>query len=221
MHHHSYFSAVQKSAIGTFISVRVHMRRRDQSICLNLHILSTVWSYGVPDSASYRHISPSERTGSEFVTQAVLWISPSLLSALQIYRTNSQAPTLNCDKKAIKDRLSCCSDAQWCTFIFNFKLPLSHLIRSIGLPLVWPRLPPIVCSNERGDTSLHVQCYRMKVGAVRWTLVWWLQFLNANLIFPTCFYWSLDLINIFISSIFEIKRKRTEFFLRPKSQSSQ
>ncbi len=43
-----------------------HMRRRAQSICLNLHmhILSTVWSYGSARQSLLQTYVPSKRTGS-------------------------------------------------------------------------------------------------------------------------------------------------------------
>lgn len=60
-----------------------HMSCRDWSICLNLHmhILSAVWSYGAPDSPSYRHTS-HQTEPAEFVIQAVPSILPSI-SAIQ------------------------------------------------------------------------------------------------------------------------------------------
>lgn len=84
----------------------VHMRRAEWSICLNLHILSTVWSLGVPDSASYRHTSPSQRTGSWVCHPSCsLHLSITAIHSSEgshIQRkahTNSQAPGLNWIKK--------------------------------------------------------------------------------------------------------------------------
>lgn len=59
---------------------RVHVKWSDQSICLNLHIhiLPTVWSYGVPDSPSYSRTSPRRKPRVVFVIQAVLCIHPSI-----------------------------------------------------------------------------------------------------------------------------------------------
>lgn len=99
------------------------MRRRDRSICLNLHvhILSTVWSYGAPDSPSYRHTSHQKELGAEFVIQAVLCIQSSI-TAIQSSEgshterqswthtnthTNTQALTLNCFKWSIKGQGGC------------------------------------------------------------------------------------------------------------------
>lgn len=80
VHHNSYFSAVQRSAIGTFISVSgTHETKRLEHLSQSTHTHTvTVWSYGAPDSPSYRHTSRQTELGAEFVIQAVLCIHPSI-----------------------------------------------------------------------------------------------------------------------------------------------
>lgn len=129
-----------RKALLAHLSLSVaHMRRRDRSICLNLHIhiLSTVWSYGVPDSPSYRHTSRQRELGAQFVIQAVLCIHSSIaviqssegshihkgnhghIHTQSYTHTNTHTLTLNCIKRTIKGRPSC-SEVQCWTPTLNY-----------------------------------------------------------------------------------------------------
>ena len=113
-----------RKALLVYLSLSVvHMRQRDSTICLNLHILSTVWSYVAPDSPSYMHTLQQRELGAENLLSKPFSAStpPSVLSNPQrgahTYRgnhewthththtnTQSWALTLKCIRKTIEER---------------------------------------------------------------------------------------------------------------------
>lgn len=76
MHHPSYFSASQKSTVGTFISVSgTHEMKRPEHLSqsTDTHTVHSMELW-VPDNPAYRDTSHQREVGPGFVIQAVICI---------------------------------------------------------------------------------------------------------------------------------------------------